>query len=239
MTVSEKLRAGRVAKKMTQAQVGEKIGKSPKVVGHWETGYAQPDADTLGELLKLYELDANDFFNVYDHGAKGLSADAMAIARDYDGLDVYGKRAVRAVLEEEKRRVGAQILPTSDKKVLPFRLSEQSASAGTGTYLGPEEFILVSVLDKPLTRRASFGVPVKGNSMEPTYKDGDILLIEAAPDVEIGEIGVFTVDGQAYVKMRGDGVLVSLNKEYGDIPLDDSARCNGRVIGVLDKDWIV
>ena len=39
-------------------------GKSIKVIGHWETGYSQPDADMLATLLRLYNVDANSFFEI-------------------------------------------------------------------------------------------------------------------------------------------------------------------------------
>ena len=38
-----------------------------------------------------------------------------------------------------------------------------------------------------LTRRASFGVPVSGDSMEPRYHNGDILVVEGAEEIDLGE----------------------------------------------------
>ena len=39
---------------MTQKEVAEKIGRTQQIVGHWETGYAQPDANTLFTLCNSY-----------------------------------------------------------------------------------------------------------------------------------------------------------------------------------------
>ena len=75
--------------------------------------------------------------------------------------------------------------------------------------------------------------------MEPRYHNGDILMVEAAHDIPVGEIGVFTLNGSGYVKQRGADTLVSLNPAYDPIPLDESVRCNGRVIGILNPAWIV
>ena len=75
--------------------------------------------------------------------------------------------------------------------------------------------------------------------MEPTYRDGDMLIVEKADELEVGEIGIFTLDGEGYVKMLGHGELISLNPEYNAIPMDESIMLNGRVIGILDPDWIV
>jgi hypothetical protein len=80
--------------------------------------------------------------------------------------------------------------------VIPLPRSVQKTSAGRGAYLGPEEMETIWVEENDLTRRASFCVPVTGDSMEPTYHDGDILLVEGREDIEPGQIGVFTVDGK-------------------------------------------
>ena len=123
-------------------------------------------------------------------------------------------------------------------RVIPFRCSIQPASAGTGTNLGPDFFETIYVQTNSLTRRASFGVPVRGDSMEPLYHDGDVLMIEGTQDVEQGEIGVFILDGEGYVKKRGEGELISLNPAYPPVPMTEEGWCIGRVIGVLDQAWI-
>lgn len=62
--IAEKLKQARIACGLTQKAVADAIGKSPKLVGHWETGYSRPDADTLSMLLRLYSVDANAFFDI-------------------------------------------------------------------------------------------------------------------------------------------------------------------------------
>lgn len=62
--IARKLKEARLKSHMTQAQVAQAIGKSANLVGHWETGYSQPDADTLSILLNLYKEDANSFFEI-------------------------------------------------------------------------------------------------------------------------------------------------------------------------------
>lgn len=119
-----------------------------------------------------------------------------------------------------------------------LRQSQQGFSAGHGVYLGPEAFDSIRVQDNELTRRATFCGPVAGDSMEPLYHDGDIILVDSETEVDVDEIGIFTLDGHGYVKKRGYVDLISLNPAYDPIPLDDSIRCNGKVIGVLNPKWI-
>ena len=71
------------------------------------------------------------------------------------------------------------------------------------------------------------------NSMEPVYHDSDTLLVEMTDSVEIDEIAIFLVNGESFVKKRGKTELISLNLGSKNIPLNEDARCLGRVIGKL------
>ncbi len=179
--------------------------------------------------------------------APPISEEAMKLAKDYDGLDHWGQKQVRSVADieaarmaDESRRATGEAVeePEDNVAYFPLRCSTQSASAGTGTYLGPEAFETIHVRDNELTRRASFSVPVSGDSMEPRYHDKDILMVEGTERIEPGEIGIFTIDGEGYVKELGNRELISLNPRYDPIPINDSIRCHGRVIGVLEPEWI-
>ena len=65
----------------------------------------------------------------------------------------------------------------------------------------------------------------------------DILLVEDCESVEVGEPGIFLLDGSGYFKIFGGDRLISLNKIYGDIMLKDfqNVWCGGRVIGKLKR----
>jgi len=71
--------------------------------------------------------------------------------------------------------------------------------------------------------------------MEPKCHDGDIAIISKDFPVA-GQVGLFTYDGNGYIKMLGEGVLESLNHEYDDILITDDVIINGRVIGVITWD---
>ena len=71
--------------------------------------------------------------------------------------------------------------------------------------------------------------------MEPTYRDNDTLLVEMTDEVEKGEIGIFLVDNNCFVKKRGENELISINPASSNISLNESARCIGRVIDKLSN----
>lgn len=167
----------------------------------------------------------------------------QSIIQKYRTLDDHGKEAVDWTLDHEYSRCLAAAESTKEEpasyNVIPFRRSEQPCSAGRGVYLGPEAFETIMVIENDLTSRALFGVPVSGDSMEPLYHDGDTLIVEKDEDIVPGDIGVFTLDGEGYVKELGHGELISLNPVYDPIPVNESLIANGRVIGVLEPEWII
>ncbi|MFR5079249.1 MAG: helix-turn-helix transcriptional regulator [[Clostridium] innocuum] len=105
------------------------------------------------------------------------------------------------------------------------------ASAGTGQYvfddIPPEMIEIENEMDN---MQVDFAIGVNGDSMEPTYHDGDTLLIKKQLEICVGEIGIFMISGEAFVKELGDGILISHNKKYKDIHINDSVICLGKVI---------
>lgn len=164
------------------------------------------------------------------------SAEAIHIdstMRKYAQLDDFGKRAVAAVTDVEYERCSKPkvVRAASARRVIPY--SNIPASAGLGEWLDAESMDEIEIPDTPNFRNVDFAVPVSGDSMMPTYRDGDILLIHEQDAVNVGDIGLFAVNGDGYVKEMGDGELISHNRDYDNIPINESFKCFGKVIGKL------
>ncbi len=116
-------------------------------------------------------------------------------------------------------------------------LYELPVSAGTGMFLDGAGTSEILIPDTPKTGAADYALRISGNSMEPKYRNGDILLVEETDQVEVGEAGIFILDGDGYFKIYGGDRLISLNAQYADIPLRDfeEVMCCGRVIGKLKR----
>jgi len=120
------------------------------------------------------------------------------------------------------------------KIMLPYY--PQSASAGNGNYLFESSSEWRNVPKNSKTEEADFMLMISGNSMLPKFSDGDIVLVKKTPSIFEGEIGIFYIDGDAFIKQMGNGELISLNPDYPNISLKNcnDVRCFGQVIGVLD-----
>ena len=109
-------------------------------------------------------------------------------------------------------------------------------SAGTGVYLDDNHIEPLKIKHTAIAERANYAVRVSGDSMTPEYYDGDIVLVETCPSVNIGVIGIFVVDGEGDIKQFGGDRLISLNSKYPDISLRtcESVSCRGRVLGIAE-----
>ncbi len=116
-------------------------------------------------------------------------------------------------------------------------LYDMPVSAGAGEFLADSQRTDIVIPDDPRTAEADYALRINGDSMEPKYHSGDILLIETAESVEAGELGIFVLDGAGYFKKYGGDHLISLNPAYPPILLKDfdSVACCGRVVGKLKR----
>ena len=87
--------------------------------------------------------------------------------------------------------------------------------------------------------RADCVFTVNGNSMEPAYHDGDMVLVSRipdAPDLQPGEVGAFITGNETYIKVYQEDGLHSMNPDYKPIHFNETDRVYliGRVTGILD-----
>lgn len=107
-------------------------------------------------------------------------------------------------------------------------------SAGTGLDLY-DEVIETIRYPKPVPIH-DIALRVHGDSMEPTFRDKEIVFIKKTTEIYHGQIGAFIVNGMGLLKKfyrEKDSIrLVSLNRNYKDIVIgeDDDVRLVGTVI---------
>jgi len=221
---------------MSNIDLAEKLGCARSNISMYLSGERTPSKMTI-QLISIY-LGVNPAWLMGFDMPKYLErpigmALSLTPSEQRIGL-AYGKAPQReqSIVEQV---LEPYIDDAEDVIYIKWRISEQAAAAGNGIYLGPETFTEYEVDESKLPHGAAFGVPISGDSMEPKYHDGDIAIISKDfPDV--GQVGLFTFDGNGYIKKRGDGVLESFNPKYDDILITDDVIINGRVIGVITWD---
>ena len=237
MTLGKRLRQARTNKKMTQKQLADKIGAKHNSVSDWENDKNKPDPNTIQYICGALDISIDYLFPDVAANRPSFSLQEESLVKKYRTLDGYGKEAVDTLLEIEYKRCAAPELPQKEEEenIIELDFPYQAASAGIGDFADDisHEKLAVRLTEK--TRRADYLMRVNGDSMEPKYQDGDILLVHEQPAVEVGETGIFIVNGDRLVKQQGAGELISLNPQYPNIPVceTDSVYCKGKVIGVL------
>jgi len=232
-SIGLRLKEARLAKNLKQEELAELIGaKSPSAVSTWEVGKAKPDCITLLRICDVLHISPNQLlgFNV---NVDTPTSNEWAILHKYRDIDEIGKDAVTAVLDAEYRRV----VKPKKARLLKLDFYNYPASAGTGNFLETETPDEIVVNECAEAEAADYVIPISGDSMEPTYHDGDKVYVEKCDSVEIGEIGIFIVNGDAYIKELGNKCLISHNEAYKPKKLsaDDSVYCCGRVLGVVEE----
>ena len=190
-----------------------------KAVSSWECGGSLPNAEQFLLLCELYQVE--DIRAAFLGKTGGLNGRGLRKLREYASL-----------LEDSARYRYAP--PPARLRTL--RLYDIPASAGTGQYLDSDSYELLEV-DSTVPPSADFGIRVSGDSMVPRFADRQVAWVREQPTVENGEIGVFSYEGESYIKkfrQDGNGVrLISLNKAYSDISITnlDAFRIFGKVVG--------
>ena len=237
----------RVSCNMTQKEVAEKIGRTQQIVGHWETGYAQPDANTLFTLCSIYGVTVDDAFGF--QRKESISKEDYERIRKYKLISDYspdGAVVVDTVLDREysianKLRKQKEQLEKVQKmdmevseEIVPLRLWAyygKIACAGTGFIF---DDIPSDTVQAPDTN-ADFIIGVNGDSMEPDYSDGEKLYIKKVERINPGEVGIFTINNECFLKEYGKDGLVSRNKKYDDIPGNEDVSLIGKVVGKVEE----
>lgn len=196
----------------------------------------------LKTMLVELQLNKNTLSNMY----KGSMLKADSLARISDYLECSIDFLMGRTDDPTWHKVTKNTIEVITKSpILTEKLEEpkimlpyypQSASAGNGNYLfdGSSEWRNVPKNSK--TEEADFMLMVSGDSMLPKFADGDIVLVKKTPSIFEGEIGIFYIDGDTFIKQMGGGELISLNPDYPNISLKNcnDVRCFGQVIGTLD-----
>ena len=225
-TIGEMLAELRKSKKYMQKDVAAKLAAhgfnvSAKTIYNWEKGISLPGIPQFLSLCEIFEVDDVlwHFAGLHKGPYAGLNRAGREKARDLIGL----------LLRIAEYRDDADE-PEEVPRLLP--LYDLPASAGMGEFLDASSFEMVEA-PPHAPAGADFALRVSGDSMEPLLRDGQVVFVRKQETLEIGEIGVFALNGGSYIKKLGRSELISLNPDYDPIIIGefDSVRIFGRVLG--------
>jgi SOS-response transcriptional repressor LexA len=233
MSYASILKDLRKASGLTQKDVAEFLSSRSskpitlKTVSHWETIRREIPVEQFLLLCELY--------NVAD--VLGTFLDAQT-DRGISKLNKLGERRVTEyislLLSDPKYRETPKVYSAEPVriKLRTIRLYDAPVAAGAGLFLDSDSYTEIEA-DGTVPADADYAVRVSGDSMLPRFTDGQIVFIKEQQTLDIGDIGIFSLNGEAYIKKLGHGELISLNTVYKPIELNeyDSIHIFGKVVG--------
>ena len=208
------------------------------IVRRWEIGETTP---TCSQLVALcYALNLENGFEYFGSLPRKLNKEGRRKVAEYENdLVASGRYAPEPFIHEIE--------------YIDMPLSYLPVSAGTGEFLDEGNYEMISVPKSTVPAGAKFALRVKGDSMEPTYNDGQLVWVQETKELHPGDVGVFFYGDQGYMKsynlrepdeeLRDDftdvdgvihlqPVLISYNKKYDPIFVSPETRFEivGRVL---------
>ena len=218
----------------TQDELAKRLNTTKQTISRYEKGDRKANQDMLFELCDILGVSIDDFFPSQNDS----SSNTPQIQTIYDKLTPPRQNKVLTYAEkqlnEQRNEEETKINEVSEAiQLYSYDYYDHPASAGTGQYLND---VRVEQIELPVDIDADFVIPIKGDSMEPDYHDGDLVFIQTSVDLNDGVIGVFNYNGDAYIKQlvidEDQAYLHSLNPAYKDMPItpDTDFRIIGEVV---------
>lgn len=230
--IGNQIKTFRKSAGFTQDELAKRLNTTKQTISRYEKGDRKANQDMLFELCDIFGVSIDDFFPSQNETLQ--SPTTSPIQTIYDQLHqprqakvlTYAERQLKEQNDEEtKENEVSEVI-----QLYSYDYYDHPASAGTGQYLND---VRVERIELPVDIDADFVIPIKGDSMEPEYHDGDLIFIQTSVDLNNGVIGVFNYNGDAYIKQlvidKEQAYLHSLNPAYKDMPI--TPETDFRIIG--------
>lgn len=226
---------------LSQGDIARALHIAPMLISHWEHGNSRPDIDLIPPLCDLLKITPNVFFGAPIPTEKQIEIEKV-VSLLTPGAQEVVLRTAESLLEYDNQ--SSELHNSDDAWQTHFDRLKVGSLVLCAGLVNPlesdsDEYDSTFLRSSRLTRQADEILRVSGDSMEPTFYDGDELLVKYTPYVSEGEIGVFVINGEGFVKeFRGNGVYSHNSEKYPfrEFVEGDDVRCVGRVLGKLTPD---
>ena len=212
-------------------------------VRDWLKGITYPRIGKIELLANYFNINKSDLIENKISTAQPSDSLLEEITNTARKLNTDNKKIVlrtsEELLESQKNEEETKKNEVSEViQLYSYDYYDHAASAGTGQYLND---VRVERIELPVDIDADFVIPIKGDSMEPDYHDGDLVFIQTSVELNDGVIGVFNYNGEAYIKQlvidKDQAYLHSLNPAYKDMPItpDTDFRIIGEVVDIYQE----
>ena len=238
MNVGERIKQRRKDLKMSADELATSVGVSRSTIFRYEKGDIEKvGPDVLKKIADKLNVSPADLMGWDDTPVQELKIPTSPLVKKITEkavkLTAPRKQKVLDFTESQLREQSNKVI-SLEENLFEFKVYEK-LSAGTGfSYFNDGNYDTV-FYDKDLDH--DFASWVFGDSMEPKYMNGEVVLIKETGFDYDGAIYAVDWDGQTYIKKvykEKDGLrLVSINSKYKDkfAPYDEDPRIIGKIVG--------
>ena len=237
MNVGERIKLRRKELKMSADELAERVGISRSTIFRYEKGDIEKvGPEVLKKIADTLNVSPADLLG-WEDGEQEVKIPTSPLIKKITEkavkLSTPRKQKVLNFTEEQLREQSNKVI-SLEEHLFEYKVYEK-LSAGTGfSYFNDGNYDTV-FYGKQLDH--DFASWVFGDSMEPKYLNGEVVLIKETGFDYDGAVYAVDWDGQTYIKKvyrEPDGLrLVSLNKKYKDkfAPYEEDPRIIGKVVG--------
>ncbi len=235
--ICERIRFYRKQMGMEQKTLARMVGVTANAVCNWESGCYRPDVNLLPDICEALQITLYQLYDLKDPSIRYTAAEEMFMD-DYRQLTPGNRYAVSSLTRTLLKVQQVE----RNREIRRLTLFEHQLAAGVGD---PNEFedsgVPIYVYDDSLTRRADCVFTVNGDSMEPDYPNGCMVLVKRisdSGDLAPGDIGAFMIGNETYIKEYQPDGLHSRNPAYPVMCFSEyeSVYLIGHVISILNKE---
>lgn len=236
-SISQYVNGSHAPSNISSGKMGKVLGVNPL----WLMGF---DVDMKESIIeKSPEELRQEKFNQYEHIVdkyRFISTHSPDGASVVDTVLDRECEIAKKLKEQKEQLEKIQKMDTEvAEKIVPKRiLAYYGKIAAAGKSYGFDD-VIAGTIECPLTdesQRADYVIGISGDSMEPTFCDGDIVYVSKTALPGIGDIGIFQKDNGIYIKEVGENELISHNPDYKSIVNNGDILCLGKVIGKIEED---
>lgn len=252
MGIGNRIKEARLNLGYTQEELAKLLGVTKGAVANYEVGTSHPKEPIMYKLFDALHVDANYLFQdemgsnypmkvsysemerikkyrfISEHSPENADIIDTAIDKGYSVAEQLQAQQERInALEARQQEISGKI-----QSIRIYTYMRKIACAGDGFYF---DDIPTETIEAPYMEGADFIIGVNGDSMEPDYFDGDKVYVKKTSRLNLGDVGIFTVGNECYIKEFGKDGLMSKNKDYPDIPGNADIRIVGKVIGKVPE----